>query len=88
MPSDGTWNLDGLKLYETPSTQQKWAVVYPNRQVTRYCSSDTKLVFSRYNDVNDFVENFVSLSRVSGYDITAAPEYVELETDIHRLFIL
>ena len=29
-PYDGTWNLDGLKLFETPSTQQKWAIVYPN----------------------------------------------------------
>jgi len=62
-PSDGSWNLDGLRLFETPTGTQSWCVVYPK---------------NRYSDVNDFVPNFSSLSRVSGYDITPEPEYTEV----------
>jgi len=62
-PQDGTWNLDGLRLFETPVGTQNWVVLYPK---------------NRFNDVNDFVPNFVSLSVVSGYDITREPEYTEV----------
>ena len=33
--------------------------------------------------MNEFVANFVDLSRVSGYDITKEPEYTELQRGIY-----
>jgi len=62
-PQDGSWNLDGLRLFETPAGTQTWVVVYPQ---------------NRYDDVNQFVPHFSSLSKVSGYDITSEPEYTEV----------
>jgi hypothetical protein len=88
-PQDGSWNLDGLRLFETPTGTQAWVVVYPKKYAFLLVLPFYVMLcyvipltffppFSRYNDVSDFVPNFVSLSQVSGYDITRDPEYTEV----------
>lgn len=45
-PSDGTWNLDGLKLFETPAGKQNWGVIYPGKydHLLFYCSLNCVLI--------------------------------------------
>jgi len=72
VPRDGTWNLDGKKLLDTPVGKQNWAVVYP---VSRYSQTDT------------LVKNFVALSHSSGYDVVQEPVWIEVQQEVYENYV-